>query len=369
MDIAVLEKDLQGFISKHGTKYAETDLRIRAIEQKLTAPSGGRDFNRDSKSIAALLTESDGFKAMQKGATRTGQIKIGHLHKDANNILSPTGLDQPLVGMYRVPGILAPGLLRLTVRDLMPSLPTASNMIAYTRETGFTNAAAPQAGEGTLKAESTLTFALANVPVQTLAHWIPASRQIIEDAPALEAYINARLLYGLKLVEEHQLLSGDGIGNDLSGLIANSTAFDTSHDVGSDTLIDSIGRAILQVQDGSNLEADGIIVNNRDWWGNIRLLKDTLGRYLLGSPQDAAPPRLFNLPVVATKSMPYGSFMVGAFRMAAAIWDRDDATVEVSREHQDYFVRNLVAILTEERLALTVYRPLALVYGAYPLGS
>jgi HK97 family phage major capsid protein len=64
-----------------------------------------------------------------------------------------------------------------------------------------------------------------------------------------------------------------------------------------------------------------------------------------------------------------GNLLVGAFRMAAAIWDRDDATVEISREHADFFIRNMIAILCEERLALTVFRPEALVYGSFPFGS
>lgn len=79
--------------------------------------------------------------------------------------------------------------------------------------------------------------------------------------------------------------------------------------------------------------------------------------------------RLWAVPVVATESMHRGSFLVGAFRQAAAIWDRDDATVEVSREHSEFFIRNMVAILCEERLALTVFRSLALVYGWFPFGS
>jgi hypothetical protein len=43
--------------------------------------------------------------------------------------------------------------------------------------------------------------------------------------------------------------------------------------------------------------------------------------------------------------MTEGQFLVGAFQMSATIWDRMDATVEISREHSDYFIRNTAAPL------------------------
>jgi HK97 family phage major capsid protein len=67
--------------------------------------------------------------------------------------------------------------------------------------------------------------------------------------------------------------------------------------------------------------------------------------------------------------MAESQFLVGAFAMAAMIWDRNNATVEISREHSDFFVRNMAAILVEERLALTVFRSDALVFGGFPFGS
>jgi HK97 family phage major capsid protein len=67
--------------------------------------------------------------------------------------------------------------------------------------------------------------------------------------------------------------------------------------------------------------------------------------------------------------MPESSFLVGAFRTAAAVWDRSDATIEISREHSDYFVRNMIAVLAEERVALTVFRSDAMIVGGFPYGS
>ena len=362
-------------LEKLGTDWKETSARLLAIEQKLTAPGGGgQDL---PKSVGELFIQSEGFKAVQNGANRSGQVKIGALHKTA--IVNATGQNQPLVPDQRVAGIITPGLRRLTVRDLLPSQRTSSNLVQFVKELLFTNNAAmqtggsPNSGENVAKAESALTFELANSPVQTLAHWIPASRQILSDAPSLKDYINNRLLYGLKLAEEDQLLNGSGSGNNLSGLITEATTMSTTGAVtASDTYIDTLRRAMTQVSD-SEFEADGIVLNPHDW-ETIQLTKETgsgisSGAYIFSNPHTAEENRIWGLPVVPTRSIAQGQFLVGAFRLAAGIWDREDATVEVSREHSDFFVKNMVAILCEERLALTVYRPLALIYGGFPFGS
>jgi len=252
-------------------------------------------------------------------------------------------------------------------------------LVEYCRESTFTSAAAPQtggspnSGENVAKAESELNFELNYQPVQTLAHWIPASKQVTDDSAALSGYINTRLLYLLKLAEENQLLNGLGTGNNLSGLINEADTYDTAYsNTATDTYIDVIGHALDQVQENSNLEADGVVLNSRDWH-DIQLIKTTgvssSGQYIFSDPHNAQTPRLWGVPVVATKSMARGQFLAGAFGMAAAIWDRASATVEISREHSDFFIKNMVAILVEERLALTVFRPSALVYGGFPFGS
>jgi HK97 family phage major capsid protein len=328
------------------------------------------------ETVGELVVRADGFKAVQAGARSSGQIRVGNL-KTA--LVNATGQNQPLVPDMRVPGVVFPVQRRLTVRDLLPSFPTASNLVQFARETAFTNNAGPQtggspnSGENVAKAESALTFDLANAPVQTLAHWIPASRQILDDAPALTAYIDSRLMYGLKLKEEDELLNGSGTGNHLSGLITNSTPYDlTRTTVGTDTFIDVLSHAMTQLTT-AEIEADGVVLNPSDW-ESIRLTKETgtgitSGMYLLGDPRVSGPPRLFGVPVVLTNSMARSQFLVGNFAMAAAIWDRADATVEISREHSDFFTKNMVALLCESRLALTVFRPLAMIFGGFPWGS
>lgn len=366
--IATQTKD---FVDKNETLLQEHKARLLAIEQKLVAPGGGGDPG-GGIDIGSQVIASDGFKSLQAGARVSGQIKVGRFHQVKTNIINATGLNQPLVQDYRVPNIVAPAQQRLTIRDLMPSFPSPSNMVQFVRESASTNAAAPQAGEGIAKAESAMTFSLINSPVQTLAHWIPASKQILDDATALQAYINSRMLYMLKLVEENQLLNGSGSGNNILGLIAQSTPYDTSFTTtATDTYIDVVAKAIEQVQ-LANYDPDAIILNPKDFW-RISLSKTSGGgadgRYLYTDPAQALNPRMWGLPIVVTPSMAESQFMVGAFRLAAAIWDREDATLEISRDHADFFTRNLLALLAEERLALTVFAPSAVIFGGFPYGS
>ena len=108
--------------------------------------------------------------------------------------------------------------------------------------------------------------------------------------------------------------------------------------------------------------ATGVVLNPIDWdvMGGV---KDTTGRYIIGNPQGTASPTLWGLPVVATNAMAEDKFLVGAFRLGAQVFDRWLARVEVATENEDDFIKNLVTILCEERLALAVYRPQAFIFG------
>ncbi|MNE06917.1 Phage capsid family protein [compost metagenome] len=271
-----------------------------------------------------------------------------------------------LIQPMQVPGIIMPGLRRLTIRDLLAQGRISSNSLEYVREEVFTNNADVVA-EKALKPESDITFSKQTANVKTIAHWVQASRQVMDDAPMLQSYVNNRLMYGLALKEEGQLLNGDGTGDDLEGLNKVATAYDTALNVAGDTRADIIAHAIYQVTE-SEFSASGIVLNPRDWH-NIALLKDNEGRYLFGGPQAFASNIMWGLPVVPTQAQAAGTFTVGGFDMASQVWDRMDATVEVSREDRDNFVKNMLTILCEERLALAHYRPTAIIKGTFSSGS
>ena len=208
--------------------------------------------------------------------------------------------------------------------------------------------------------------------MQTLATWLPASRQLLDDSTAFAGYVNTRLLYLLALFEETELLFGNNATGHLNGIYTQAPAMSTANaNTATDNFADTVGEAIGQLAD-IDVEADGIVMNQRDWL-TLRRTKTTgtalNGSYIFGDPLNDLTPRLWGLPVVATNSMTLGQFLVGGFRANCALYDRQSATVEISREHSDYFVRNLAAILVEQREALVVYRPTAFLKCGFPFGS
>lgn len=338
-------------------QFGELKSRLDELEQKQARPAGG---DTHQKSIGEQFTDTDSYKSFASDPRGAGKARLELKSTLTSATTNADGSAGAWVAPHRLGGVVAPPNRRLTVRDLLMAGTTSSNSIEYVRETGFTNNAAAQNGEGAKKAQSSLQFDDQNISVKTLAHFIKASRQILDDAPQMASYINGRLAYGLALVEEQQILNGDGQGGNLKGIIPQASAFNNPTSLAQYTKIDQLRLAILQTL-LAEYPASAFVLNPIDW-ATIELTKDDNGRYIIGNPQGVLAPTLWNLPVVTSQSIGAGNFLAGAFDLAAQIFDRQTSSIQVGFENDD-FTSNKVTILAEERLALAVYRPEAFVYG------
>ncbi|MBB4146031.1 phage major capsid protein [Rhizobium rhizoryzae] len=261
----------------------------------------------------------------------------------------------------RLPGVQGLPQRRMTIRQLLTPGNTDGPLIQYVKETGFTNNAGMVA-EGGLKPNSDIKLDDKDVTTKVIAHWFRASKQILSDFAQVRSMIDQRLIYGLQLKEEQQLLFGDGTGENLAGIVPQASAYAAPITLDDETSIDKIRLMMLQAV-LAEYPATGIVLNPIDWaW--IETLKDTTGRYIIGNPQGSIAPTLWGLPVVATQAMTVDKVLVGAFQMGAQIFDQWASRVEVGFQNDD-FVKNKVTILAEERLALAVYRPESFVYGDF----
>lgn len=337
--------------------------KMTEIEQALVKLRGASPSGKTAaiKSLGVQALEDEGVKSWLDANGPRGQTAT-FAFKSVTSLTSGEGGFGELVQPDRRAGIMQPAVAPFFIRTLIPVGRTSSNAIEYIRETGFANNAAPVA-EGAEKPESNLTIEKVSTPVRTIAHWIRVSNQILADAPMLESYLNNRMLWGLSYVEEQQILAGDGTGENLLGIIPQATAFDDNRRKPTDTYIDTIRRAMTQVR-LAEYRADAIILHPSDW-ENIELTKTTEGAYIWANPAGLQGPTLWGLPVIETTAVEEGEFIVGAFRMAAQIWDREDAKVELFREDRDNVIKNLVTIRAEERLALEVTRPEAIIFGEF----
>lgn len=297
------------------------------------------------KTFAASVAASQRISIPVKAALLTANVP--------GNIVAPD----------RLPGIDTAPKQRLFIRDLIAPGTTASNTIYWVQQTGFTNNAAAVA-ENTTKPYSNIEFAEKITPVRTIAHLFKASKQILDDFSQLQSQVDAEMRFGLKYVEEQEILFGDGTGAHLEGIIPQASAFAAAFQVENKNGIDDLRLAMLQAQ-LARFPASGHVLHFIDW-AKIELTKDTLGRYILANPAALTGPTLWGLPVVATEATAFqGKFLTGAFSAGAQIFDREETNVVISTENADDFEKNMITIRCEERLALAVKRPEAFVYGSF----
>jgi len=347
---------------KLAERIAESNDRLVALEQR------GEDTSTPGPAnIGEQFTKSSQYADFVGGRTSVGRLEL----KTAIINTFPASSVQPLVQGQRLGGIFTTPNRRLTLRDILPTAPTTSNLVEFTRENAFTNNAGPQrdtasplaAIENVAKPESAITFTLATVPVVTLAHWIPLSKQVVADSPMLMSYVNGRLTYGLKLKEETQLLLGLGTGGEITGIQTGATAY-TVESPQLTNEIDIIRDAITQAQ-VAEYSPNFIVLNPADWDDIQRRKVGTSDdRYVYGDPnQSWQSTPLWGLTPVITNSQTAGTFLMGDTN-GAMIFDREQASIEVSNANGTDFTKNMVTVLAEERIALAIFRTEAFITGS-----
>ena len=204
-------------------------------------------------------------------------------------------------------------------------------------------------------------------PLRKIAAWITITDEFLEDLPFLKSEIDNRLLYKLAIFEEKQLLSGDGMGNNIKGLLnRDGLQVDTAASI--DEVPDKVFSATTKVSLATELTTDGVMINPADY-EPIRLKKDGNGQYYGGGFFQGAygngavmeQPGLWGLRTVVTPAIPQGTVLVGAFGLGGTVYRKGGVRVEATNTHADNFTTNKVTIRAEERLALAVRYPSAFV--------
>ena len=336
------------------------------------------------KSLGLQVVNSAEFKAAV-GAFPNGRVsEKAHFSTDPIRVKGLfVGGDTGSAGAFVTPeqtGIIEMlGRRPLTIRDIISVRRTGSDAVEYVRQVSHTNAAAPVPeatssgilGDGTngtatkvtggYKPEGSWAFEKETANVKTIAEWVPATKRALSDAAQLEGLIDDELRADIAEAEEGQILNGDGSGENLPGILSTSgiqtQAFDTD-------IFVSTRKALTKARVVGRVVPNAIALNPVDV-ETIDLAREsgTTGKFIGAGPFTLGPRTLWGVPIVETEGVAAGQGIVGDFSKAV-LWDREETTVSVTDSHADFFVRNMVAILAEERVAFGVTRPTAFVKTA-----
>lgn len=314
--------------------------------------------------VASGALGSEGAKFRTDPVIMDPRIRMGAAATDVIQTESG-GAGNALVTPYYLPGIQPLPQAPLTVRSVLGQADMPSgDTISYAAQSGFDNAAAAveqavSAATGA-KPQSSIAWTRRTETAETIATWMAVTRQALADASQTRALIDNQGRLMIRIEEDDQLLNGNGTSPNISG-IRDRSGLQTLDLTGVDNL-DGIRTARRLVKTGlSRMDPTFIILNPEDS-EEFDLLKDGNGQYRGGNPigNFGWDQPIWRLRRVESEALTAGIALVGA-QAGATVFDRQPLTVLTSESHSDFFIRNLVVILFEERLALAVYFPTAFV--------
>lgn len=327
------------------------------------------------RDIGSMFVQSDQYRASLASASRYGvtgrenAVLLGGIN--SRGLVYAGDLPNDMIPDQVLPGVIRGQDVPLTVRSVLGSATTQSDAITYILEDNFDNQAdhvaeaeeydAESVG---VKPESGLTFTQETASVITVAHWLPVTRQALADAGQLAAIINDRLVRGLAEKVDDGLLNGLGSMDGILGTSGiqdlDSTYFSGNpvRNVGTaNEILNRIHRAITEVRVTGKAMPSFILMHPADI-EVINTMANGVRGYLAGGPYTTQPARIWGLPVVESQAIAEGTALVGDGSQAT-VFDRMGATIYTTDSHADFFIRNIVTVLAEQRLALAVYRPAA----------
>ncbi len=341
--------DLSAAIEAVKTAQANIDAADEAdtLIKSLGSTEGKADME-ESKPMAKNIGENfvENIKSMEIG--KRFDISVPAFKAATDTQTSPAGavdfattFDKTVVEGARVP---------LVIRDLFGAETISGSTLVYLVEGAMQGTPAVTA-EGAEKPQ--IHFAdptPKTVSLAKVACHIKESDEYINDFPFLASAINGRLLYELGLVEQGKLVT------DLLGTSGIQTGTYAATGTATD-IADAILQAAMDVQASTGFAADAIAMNPADWY-ILRVGKDGEDRYYGGGYfGDQTIPNIWGIPVCVSASVTSGTVIVGAFKTCASVVQNGGVSVEAVNTNEDDFVKNLMTIRAEERLALAVRRP------------
>lgn len=364
-----LAEDTKSEIKSLCDKLDEKQKQLDAIEAKMNRRAGAdalrqKGFTESLEEKMRAEAVINKLVARKKG--EEGMINVNmELNCKAVGVMSSSG---SLSGQVVTPDV-RPGIIdyprRMThVREVLAQGTTTSGVVWYMQENGPGEGAPAATAESGVKPLIDFDLEQKLAPVKKIAARVVVPSEMLDDIPYLLSFISNKGINRLKIVEDAQLLYGDGTGANLTGLTTVASAFSAGGlTVGSPQFYDVIRIAMNQIRVNEYM-ASGIILSPTDVT-KMELTKDGEGRYLVMNVMENGVSRVWRIPVVESTAMTADKFLLGDFNNGAELLDRQSVNVRIFDQDADTAQKNQLTIIIEERLALPIYRPAAFVYGDF----
>ena len=365
---------------------------VAALESKrarlMEIASEGKAFDeareekaeRRAATFGRAFVESEAYKAAAGRVAQGGNVPLGTTdgvnvmsREEAKTLVSVTlGSGTPaLTGVPvedRTSLIVAKPLAGLDFLNVIATATTDSDVVEWLEETTYTNSAAETA-EYTDSPESAVAFTVRTANVKEIPHFIPVTRRSLADAAFIESWINNRLIDGVRRRLQSEVLSGNGSGENFTGLYGTSGIGSIDRSSTSLNMVDSLHRCITTIRTNAFVEPDFIGIHPEDWEAIRAVRADAstvsggsavagYGGYIYGDPAGNGPTTLWGVPVLVHAAFTSGTPLVGR-GADATLFVREGLSVSASDSHSTYFTERKVAIMATMRAAFAVTQPKA----------
>ncbi len=345
--------ELKGVIEKADRNAALMASFGEVSEEAATEPDS--DAPKQAATVGEHFVKSGAQAAFAKGnGQRTASAPEFKAATDPNLVAGN--------GKVQYGGVIENQLRRLTIADLLGKGTMSNTSLTYWVQ-GVTEGDAAAVAENGLKPSIHFNFSPVTEALSKIAVITKISDEAISDVEYLVSVINSQLVGRLQIVEEDQLLNGNGAAPNLRGILnrVGLQTYATTAGYSAAKGFDAIFHAVTMVATGPALEsADGIVINPADY-EVLRLAKNGDGDYYAGGPFSGGNPGLWGVRTVVTPAIAAGTVLVGAFGTSAQLFRKGGLTVDATNSNEDDFMYNRVALRAEERILLAVYRPAAFV--------
>lgn len=328
--------------------------RATALEAKLLNQLGP-----DSEHMKAMQTQLDTIATdLKKQANAQEQVKsIGNFLTEVGrtaefkNLRSSGGkfvkelpidfgmksvLNSAMTGVLPKPSWI-PGVFRAPdqqpfISQLVPVVPTNSDVVYYVNRVSRTNNTAAQT-EGSALGENSYNWGQASASVSDIGNFTKVSDQALADnADWIMAELAAEIPWAVLNAQDAAILTA---------ILAGDTAFSAAGKPYLSNVVDAnefdVLRAAINQARAANFAPDAVLVNNDDY-AMMEMVKDLQGQYVVPQFYSSAGLRVSNVPIIPNNTITSGTYEVCSFSRSRLAM-RQNLVMEFGYDAADFSTR------------------------------